>query len=43
LFIDDRALNLECARQMGMRTIHFENAAQLRQDLQANGVTVGGN
>jgi putative hydrolase of the HAD superfamily len=39
LFIDDRALNLECARQMGMRTIHFENAAQLRQDLQANGVT----
>jgi putative hydrolase of the HAD superfamily len=42
LFIDDRALNLECARQMGMRTIHFENAAQLRQDLQANGVTVGG-
>jgi putative hydrolase of the HAD superfamily len=43
LFIDDRALNLECARQMGMRTIHFENAAQLKQDLQANGVTVGGN
>jgi putative hydrolase of the HAD superfamily len=42
IFIDDRALNLECARQMGMRTIHFENAAQLRQDLQANGVTVGG-
>jgi len=43
LFIDDRALNLESARQMGMRTIHFEHAAQLRQDLQANGVTVGGN
>ena len=43
LFIDDRGLNLECARQMGMRTIHFENAAQLRQDLQVNGVTVGGN
>jgi len=42
LFIDDRALNLECARQMGMRTIHFENAAQLRHDLQANGVTVDG-
>src|SRR5580692_2264832 len=42
IFIDDRALNLECARQMGMRTIHFENAAQLRQDLQANGVTVDG-
>ena len=42
IFIDDRALNLECARQMGMRTIRFENAAQLRQDLQANGVTVDG-
>jgi putative hydrolase of the HAD superfamily len=42
LFIDDRALNLECARQLGMRTIHFQSAAQLRQDLQANGVTVGG-
>jgi putative hydrolase of the HAD superfamily len=43
LFIDDRALNLECARQMGMRTIHFENAAQLKQDLQVNGVTEGEN
>src|SRR6267143_918507 len=40
LFIDDRALNLECARQLGMRTIHFQNAAQLRQDLEANGVPV---
>jgi len=42
LFIDDRALNLECARQLGMRTIHFQSAAQLREDLQANGVTVAG-
>jgi putative hydrolase of the HAD superfamily len=42
LFIDDRALNLECARQLGMRTIHFQNAAQLRQDLESNGVTVAG-
>ena len=42
LFIDDRALNLECARQLGMRTIQFQNAAQLRQDLEANGVTVAG-
>jgi putative hydrolase of the HAD superfamily len=42
LFIDDRALNLECARQIGMRTIHFQTAAQLRQDLAANGVTVAG-
>lgn len=42
LFIDDRELNLECARQMGMHTIHFQSAVQLRQELEANGVTVGG-
>jgi putative hydrolase of the HAD superfamily len=39
LFIDDRELNLECARQLQMRTIHFQNAAQLRQELAANGVS----
>jgi putative hydrolase of the HAD superfamily len=42
LFIDDRELNLECAHQLQMRTIHFQNAAQLRKDLAANGVTVTG-
>jgi putative hydrolase of the HAD superfamily len=42
LFIDDRALNLECARQLGMRTIHFQNAGQLRRELEANGVTAAG-
>jgi len=42
LFIDDRALNLECARQLGMRTIHFQNAAQLSQELAANGVSLAG-
>ncbi len=40
LFIDDRELNLECARQLQMRTVHFQNAEQLRQDLAAYGVTV---
>ena len=40
LFIDDRALNLECAQQLGMGTIHFQNADQLRQELKANGVMV---
>jgi putative hydrolase of the HAD superfamily len=40
LFIDDRELNLECARALGMRTIQFQDAAQLRQDLAANGVTL---
>ena len=40
LFIDDRELNLECAKQLGMGTIHFRNAAQLRQELAANGVAI---
>lgn len=38
LFVDDRALNLECAQQLGMRTIHFQNPEQLQRDLAANGV-----
>jgi putative hydrolase of the HAD superfamily len=40
LFIDDRELNLECANQLRMRTIHFQNAAQLRRELADNGVSV---
>jgi putative hydrolase of the HAD superfamily len=40
VFIDDRELNVECARMLRMRTIQFQNAAQLRQDLAANGVVV---
>jgi hypothetical protein len=40
LFIDDRELNLECAQQLHMRTIHFQDAAQLRKELAANGVKV---
>jgi putative hydrolase of the HAD superfamily len=40
LFIDDRELNLESARQLNMRTIHFQNAAQLRRDLVASGVSI---
>jgi putative hydrolase of the HAD superfamily len=42
LFIDDRTLNLECAQQLGMDTIHYQNATQLRQDLKAKGVMVAG-
>lgn len=39
LFIDDRALNLECARNCaGMRTIHFEASAQLQRDLRELGI-----
>ncbi len=40
LFIDDRELNLECARQLRFRTIHFQDAAQLRRDLIASGVSI---
>jgi FMN phosphatase YigB (HAD superfamily) len=40
LFIDDRELNLECAAQLNMRTIHFKDAAQLRRDLLASGVSI---
>ena len=35
VFIDDRPLNLENPRRLGMHVIHFENAQQLRADLQA--------
>ena len=33
LFIDDRPLNLENPRRLGMNTIHFQNAQQLRAEL----------
>ncbi len=39
-FIDDRALNLECAEALGMRTIQMQSAAQLREALENLGVTV---
>jgi putative hydrolase of the HAD superfamily len=35
VFVDDRALNLECARELGMRTIQFKDAAQLEKELRA--------
>ena len=38
VFIDDRARNLEPARSLGMHTIRFTDAAQLRQELAALGV-----
>ena len=37
-FIDDRALNLEVAKRMGMHTIEMDNAGQLRSELQELGV-----
>lgn len=41
ILIDDRGLNLECARELGMNTILFRNVAQLREDLNRFGVTAG--
>jgi putative hydrolase of the HAD superfamily len=32
ILIDDRGLNLECARELGMQTILFKDLAQLRND-----------
>jgi putative hydrolase of the HAD superfamily len=37
-FIDDRALNLECAAKMGMRTIQMQTLGQLREELGRLGV-----
>ena len=39
VMIDDRALNLECARELGMGVIQFQNVAQLRAELARFGVT----
>lgn len=40
LFIDDREANLECPRALGILTIHYRNATQLRAELQQNGADV---
>jgi len=40
LFIDDRPLNLESPRRLGMNTIHHQNAEQLRSELGNYGVEV---
>jgi len=37
-FIDDRALNLECAQKLGMHTVEMEQLEQLRSDLMKLGV-----
>ena len=40
IFIDDRPLNLESPRRLGMNVIHHENAEQLRKELRAHQVEV---
>jgi len=39
-FIDDRALNLDAAAQLGMNTIRFQGAEQLRGELQKLGASL---
>jgi putative hydrolase of the HAD superfamily len=39
-FVDDRALNLECARQLGMHTVEMGSVSQLREELRNLGVEV---
>jgi len=38
VFIDDRSLNLECARRLGLHTIQFLNAGQMENALRILGV-----
>jgi putative hydrolase of the HAD superfamily len=38
IFVDDRALNLECARELGIRTIHYQGLSQLKTELGRHGV-----
>jgi putative hydrolase of the HAD superfamily len=40
IFIDDRSLNLESPRSLGMNVIHHQNAEQLRAELQKFDVEV---
>lgn len=40
VFIDDRTLNLENPRRLGMHVVHHQNAEQLRNDLKALGIEV---
>lgn len=40
VFVDDRELNLECPRELGMRTIQFKSAPQLEKDLRALGIVI---
>jgi putative hydrolase of the HAD superfamily len=42
VFIDDRPENIVTARQLGLRTIRFENAEQLLVELARSGVTLNG-
>jgi len=40
VFIDERPLNLETPRKLGFKTIHYQDAEQLRAELKSYGVEV---
>jgi putative hydrolase of the HAD superfamily len=40
IFIDDRTLNLESPRRLGMNVIHYQDPQQLRTELRKHGVEV---
>jgi len=40
LFIDDREVNLECPREMGLQTILYSSPAQLRNTLSQQGIEI---
>jgi putative hydrolase of the HAD superfamily len=40
IFIDDRALNLECPRRLGMHAIQYRDTEQLRSDLRRYGIEI---
>lgn len=40
LYVDDRPMNVEVARILGMQPVQFTDAAQLERDLQAAGVRI---
>jgi len=40
LFIDDRPLNLDSPRRLGMNVIHYQSSQQLRTELRKHGVEV---
>lgn len=42
VMIDDRNLNLECAKELGMHAIQFQSPGQLRDDLARLGITSDG-
>jgi len=40
LFLDDREINVQAARALGIKAIHFQSMAQLRSDLKAAGFSI---